>query len=193
VEELRALTDFAHAQGLYVHMDGARLFNAAASLDVPLRAITSEVGIDALSLGGTKNGLLFGEAVVLFNGLGKQDFKYQRKQAMQLCSKSRFVAAQFLALLEDELWLRNARHVNAMAQRLAAGARQVPPVQLTHPVQANAVFAILPAAMRKRLVEEFFFYVWDEHTGEVRWMCTWDTTAEDVDSFVAACARAAVA
>jgi threonine aldolase len=189
MEELRALVDHAHARGLKVHLDGARIANAAARLGVPLRALTADIGIDALSLGGTKNGAMLSEAVVTFSDDLAAKVPFIRKTSMQLSSKMRFISAQLLALLTDDLWRRNAEHANAMADRLAAGVRAIPGVQLTSAVQANAVFAILPAAVTERLREKFHFYVWNHMTGEVRWMCSWDTTEDDVDSFVAAIAE----
>jgi threonine aldolase len=191
VDEVRALADLAHDQGLLLHVDGARLANAAAGLDVPLRALTTDVGVDAVSFGGTKAGLVLGEAIVLLRpGLG-EGVEYLRKQSMQLASKMRFLAAQFEALLTDSLWVRPAAHANAMAARLAATLAAVDGVEITQPVQANAVFAVIPPAVTKRLRERWHFYVWDERSGEVRWMCSWDTTEEDVDAF-AADVRAAV-
>lgn len=189
VAELRELCTFAHANRLLVHMDGARLPNAAASLGVSLAAVTRDVGVDVLSLGGTKNGLVYGEAVILFSKSAHEELKYLRKQAMQLGSKSRFIGAQFQALFGGELWRKNAEHVNAMAKRLEAAVKDV--VHVSRPVQANAVFAVMPKAAMQKVREQFFFYVWDEHTGEVRWMTSFDTTEADVDAFAAAI-RAAV-
>ena len=188
--ELRALSDFAHAHGMLLHVDGARLANAAASLNVPLRAITVDTGVDVLSFGGTKNGLLGGEAVVFFNSEHARSFKFIRKQGMQLASKMRFVAAQFDALVSDDLWLRSARHANAMARRLEERVRAIPGVTITQPVEANALFAIVPRAAVPVLQDAFFFYVWDEVRSEVRWMASWDTTEDDVDEFAATIARA---
>ncbi len=185
-EEISELADLAHANGLLLHVDGARLSNAAASLDVPLAGVSTEVGVDVVSFGGTKNGLLGAEAVVLLSDELGEDFAFLRKQSMQLASKMRFLAAQFEALLRDELWLRLARHANAMAARLSESLRGLDELKITRPVQANAVFAILPGAAREKLQEQFDFYVWDEEAGEVRWMCSWDTTPEDVDAFSAA-------
>jgi threonine aldolase len=184
--EVRTLADWAHERGMRLHVDGARLGNAAASLGVSLRELTTDAGVDAVSFGGTKAGLLGGEAVVLLRPGAADGFLYRRKQAMQLASKMRFVAAQFIALLEVDRWRVSAAHANAMAARLADAAGAVPGVEITHPVQANAVFAVLPAEATRRLQERFRFYVWDEGTGEVRWMCSWDTTPEDVDAFAAA-------
>jgi threonine aldolase len=182
--ELRAITDAAHESGLLVHMDGARLANAAAALGVGLAEASA--GADVLSFGGTKNGLMLGEAVVFFDSGLAAGFEYLRKQTMQLASKMRFLAAQFDALLSDELWFRCARHANAMAAALARAVRDLPGLTITRPVEANAVFAVLPERAIRALIEEFPFYVWDEATGEVRWMCSWDTTVEDVSAFAEA-------
>jgi threonine aldolase len=189
VGEVAALADAAHAHGLVLHVDGARLSNAAAALDLPLRALTTDVGVDIVSFGGTKNGLLGAEAVVFLNAELAEGFPYLRKQSLQLASKMRFLAAQLDALLTDGLYLRLAAHANAMAARLAAAVEELPGVTITRPVQANAVFATLPAGATERLQEHSAFYVWDEGSGEVRWMCAWDTTPEDVDAFAAAAAE----
>ena len=193
VDEVAALADAAHARGMLLHVDGSRLANAAASLGVPMRAFTSDVGVDAVSFGGTKNGLIAGEAVVLLDPQLRPGFEWIRKQSMQLASKSRFLAAGFSALLEGDLWLRSARHANAMAARLAAGVADLPGVQVTQAVQANGVFAILPPEATERLQAQFPFYVWSESTGEVRWMCAFDHTEEEVDAFVAAIRQATTA
>lgn len=187
--EVRAVADAAHAEGWLVHMDGARIANAAASLGVPARDVTFGAGVDVLSFGGTKNGLLGAEAVVFRDATLAEGFGFVRKQGMQLASKHRFLAAQFDALLEGELWLRSAAHANAMAQRLAAQVRDLPGVRITQAVEANAVFAVIPPAAVAPLCEVFLFYVWNEATGEVRWMCSWDTTEDDVDRFAALIAR----
>jgi threonine aldolase len=189
-EELRALADHAHANGMRLHIDGARLGNAAAALDVPLRAIATDVGADVVSFGGTKAGLMLGDAIVLLSGENAEALPYLRKQSMHLASKMRYVAAQFEALLEDELWRRSADHANAMAARLAAAVGTLPGVTVTQAVQANVVFAILPPGVAEALQREWGFYTWDEHTGEVRWMCSWDTRPEDVDAFAEAVAAA---
>ena len=189
-QELAALAEHAHANGMALHVDGARLANAAAALDVPLRAITTDVGADAVSFGGTKAGLMLGEAIVLLREEMAPALPYLRKQSMQLASKMRYVAAQFEALLEDELWRRAAGHANAMAARLAAAVADLDGVTVTHAVQANAVFAVLPPGVAERLQRDWGFYTWDERTGEVRWMCSHDTRAEDVDAFAAAIAAA---
>lgn len=187
-EETAAVAAAAHERGLTVHMDGARIANAAASLGVPLRALTTDAGVDVLSFGGTKNGLLLGEAIVVLNPDAVRGVSYLRKSSMQLASKMRYVSAQLVALLDGDLWLRNASHANAMAARLEAAARAVPGVRITQDVQANTVFALIPKDVADRLRKRFPFYTWDESTGEVRWVCSFDTTEEDVDAFAAALA-----
>ncbi|MFD9905867.1 threonine aldolase family protein [Streptomyces sp. NPDC059063] len=186
VDEIRAIVDHAHGHGMLVHLDGARLANAAASLDVPMRAFTNALGVDILSLGGTKNGAVFGELVIVLNHDAVRHMKHLRKLSMQLASKMRFVSVQFEALLAKDLWLRNARHANEMAQRLAEGVRAVHGVEILYQVQANAVFARLPHDVSERLQKRFRFYFWNEAAGDVRWMCSFDTTEDDVDAFVAA-------
>jgi threonine aldolase len=189
VEETRALADAAHGVGMLLHVDGARLANAAAALDVSLRALSTDAGVDVVSFGGTKNGLLLGEAVVFCNPELGGEFGYTRKQLAQLLSKQRYLGAQFDALLEGDLWLRNARHANAMAARLVAAVRPLPGLEIVHPVEANVVFARLPGPALERLLAALppeTFYVWDQALGEVRWMCSWSTTAEEVDAFAAA-------
>jgi threonine aldolase len=186
VEEIRAICDHAHERGMAVHLDGARIANAAASLDLPPARFTTEAGVDILSFGGTKNGLLFGECVVVLSPERVRGLLYLRKSAMQLASKMRFVSVQFEALLAGDLWLRSARHANAMARRLEQAVRGINGVRVMRPVQANAVFAVLPREVSERLQKRFRFYFWDEATGEVRWMCAFDTTEQDVDSFAAA-------
>lgn len=195
VEEVRALADHAHERGMRLHMDGARISNAAAALDVPLRAFTRDAGVDVLSFGGTKNGAMIGEAVVVLDPAASEGLTYLRKLDMQLSSKMRFVSAQLIALLEGDLWLRNARHSNAMARRLRAGVEagiaegSISGVAFTQPTQANGVFATLPEGVADRLRERFRFYDWDEARREVRWMCSFDTAEADVDAFVAAIAE----
>lgn len=190
VDEVRALTDFAHARGMTVHMDGSRLWNAAAALDVPLRAFTTDAGIDIVSLGGTKNGLLGAEAVVVLNPDRAVGLVYLRKLTMQLASKMRFASAQLLALFDGGLGIRSAGHANAMAARLraalAAGVAEgtLPGLAFTQQTSANAVFATLPVAIADRIRERVRFYDWDRARGEVRWMAAWDTTEADVDHFV---------
>jgi threonine aldolase len=183
-DELRALAELAHSHDLLLHVDGARLSNAAAALGVSLSEAAA--GADVVSFGGTKNGLLGAEAVVLVNPALAHDFVYLRKQSMQLASKMRFLAAQFEALLSDDLWLRCARHANTMAARLADAVSDARGIQISRPVQTNAVFAVLPPVVTASLQREYPFYVWDESAGEVRWMCSWDTTEDDVDGFATA-------
>ncbi|GAA2050638.1 low specificity L-threonine aldolase [Catenulispora yoronensis] len=185
-EEIKAICDHAHERGMKVFLDGSRLSNAAATLQRPFREFTTDAGVDVLTFGGTKSGLLAGECVVLLNPEAAHGVMYLRKLSMQLASKMRFLSAQFEALLGGDLWLRNASHANAMAQRLAAAVRDIPGLRLTQEVQANAVFAILPPEVTERLQKHFRFYTWDEHTGEVRWMCSFDTTEADIDAFAAA-------
>lgn len=183
-DELVALCSTAHELGLRVHMDGARIANAAASLGLSLRAMTRDVGVDVLSFGATKNGAMGAEAVVVFDPARASEMKFLRKQSMQLASKMRFLAAQFIALAEHDLWLANAQHANAMAQRLAAGVRSIAGVRITQEVQGSAVFAILPRAVTERLQQEFHFYFWNEALLEVRWMTNWATSEADVDEFL---------
>jgi len=185
IDEIKKITEFAHAHGMYVHMDGARISNAAASLNIPLAAMTKDAGVDALCFGGTKDGMMLGEAVIFFNQELSKDFQFIRKQGMQLISKMRFISAQFIALLTDDLWLKNARHANAMAQLLVEEVKKIPQIKLSQATQANAVFAIVDPKIIPTLQEKYFFYVWDEAISEVRWMTSWDTTQEDIMEFVA--------
>jgi threonine aldolase len=188
--EIRALADVAHEHGMLLHIDGARLANAAASLGCSLREITVDAGVDALSFGATKNGALAAEAVVLFERAATPDVKYVRKQSAQLASKMRFISAQFIAMFEDDLWLKCATHANNAAARLADGARSAG-VEIAYPVDANEVFARLDAQKARALAEQFRFYIWDETPDEqgrllVRWVTAWDTSDEDVDALVSA-------
>lgn len=184
-DEIRDLADLAHAHGLFLHMDGARIANAAAALNMPFRKFTRDCGVDVLSFGGTKNGMILGEALLFFRNEFSNGFKYLRKQHMQLFSKMRFVAAQFNAYLEDDLWLKSAMHSNNMAKLLAQKLEDVSQIKITRPVEANGVFAIVPKNWIVPLQEKYFFYVWDEMKSEVRWMTSFDTTEEDIDLFVA--------
>lgn len=192
--EIAALADFAHERGMLLHVDGARFANAAAALDLPLRALATDAGVDALSFGGTKNGLLAGEAVVLLRPDLAEGFEFVRKQSLQLASKMRFLAAQFTALLDGDLWHRNAAHANAMARRLAEAIEGAEGATLAQPVEANGVFANLPRAaidhLHAELPGENPFYVWDEPAGTVRLMCSWDTQPEDVEALAAALVEA---
>jgi threonine aldolase len=193
--EVRAIADHAHGLGMRVHMDGARIANAAASLGVPLRVFTRDAGVDVLSFGGTKNGAMLAEAIVVLDATASEGLRYLRKLDMQLASKMRFVSAQLLALVEGDLWLRNASHANAMAARLRRAAEagiadgSIRGVAFTQPTHANALFATLPMGVADRLRERFRFYDWDASRGEVRWVCSFDTTADDVDAFAAELAR----
>jgi threonine aldolase len=187
--EIRSLTDFAHGKGLLVHMDGARLANAAAFLDVPLAALTAEVGVDVVSFGGTKNGLMGADAVIFLEPALGRDFKYVRKQGLQLASKMRFLSAQFEALMSGDLWLRNARQANAMARLLARLVREIPGITLAREPEANGVFVRMAADRAERLRETHSFATWDPALGEVRWMCGYDATEADVRAFADAVRR----
>ncbi len=194
-DEIRAISDYAHERGMIVHLDGARLSNAGAALGGDLRSFTTDAGVDILSLGGTKNGLLYGEAVVVLRPEVADGLVYLRKLLMQLSSKMRFASAQLIALYEGDLWLRSASHANAMAARLrtaletAIASGEVRGLAFTQPTQANAVFATLPPGVADRLRERFRFYDWNPATGEVRWMTAFDTTEADIDAFVAEIVR----
>lgn len=188
-EEIAAIAEHAHSLGMKLYVDGARLANAAAYLGVPLRAFTTDAGADVLSFGGTKNGLMLGECVVVLNPEAVHSIKYLRKAGMQLASKMRFLSVQFEALLGTDLYLRNAGHANAMARRLYEAVKDVEGLEIPRPVQANQVFAILPRDVTERLQKRFRFYTWNQHTGEVRWMTCFDTEASDVDAFAAAIAE----
>ncbi len=194
LDETRAIADAAHELGIYLHVDGARLANAAVSLGASLREVTTDAGVDAVSFGGTKNGLVVGEAVVFPRPELAESFLYTRKQLGQLASKMRFIAAQFDALLSDDLWRRNAEHSNRMARRLADAITVIDGVELAHPVEANGVFANLPApvidGLREALPAAMPFYVWDETAGTVRLMCSWDTAPEDIDELASALEQA---
>lgn len=184
-DEVKQIADFAHRNNMFLHMDGARISNAAVALNKSLAAITKDVGVDVLSFGGTKNGLMLGEAIVFFNRSLAKDYMYIRKQSMQLASKMRFISAQFIALLSNDLWKRNAQHANAMAQVLAEKLSNIPGFQLTKKVEANALFAILPKEVIKTLQEKFYFYVWNESLSEVRLMTSFATTEDEINEFVA--------
>lgn len=196
IDELKALADLAHSYDMYLHVDGARLANAAVALGCTFRQMTTDCGVDCLSFGGTKNGLLMGESAVILNPKLDVELKYRRKQMAQLCSKMRFMAVQFEAYLNGErrtengeltpLWRRNAEHSNRMAQLLYRELQDVPQVKVMYPVQVNSVFAQLPREVWTALQQEYFFYDWDEAENVVRWMCSFDTTEEDIHNFVAA-------
>jgi len=187
--EIEALARFAHDHQMFLHMDGARIANAAASLGQTLRQATRNLGVDVLSFGGTKNGIMGGEAVVFFNPLGS-DFLYLRKQGMQLASKMRFIAAQFEALLTNDLWRRSAEHANRMARVLEAEVARIPEVRIVWKVEANGVFAQIPRHAIEKIKARYFFYPWIEEQCIVRWMCSFDTTEEDIRDFVQVVAEA---
>lgn len=186
LDEIRALADLAHSHDMYLHMDGARLANAAVALGCTFRQMTTDCGVDCLSFGGTKNGMMIGESAVILNPVLDADLKYRRKQMGQLSSKMRFMAAQFEAYLSTGVWRRNAEHSNRMAQLLCQSLREVPEAKVVYPVQANSVFVQLPNKVWNALLDDYFFYLWDEATDVVRWMCSFDTTEEDIHNLVQA-------
>lgn len=184
LEELRSLCSWAKAEGLWVHLDGARIANAVVGLNTDFKTMVTETGVDVVSFGGTKNGFMFGEALVFLNSKLAEEAKYFRKQMSQLPSKTRFVAAQFEHYLNSGLWRQLAQHSMLMAKKLKDKIIKIPRVEITQPVQSNVVFARIPKSWVKPLREKYFFYVWDELTFECRWMTSWDTTEEDIDAFV---------
>ncbi len=184
IEEIRRLADYAHANGMLLHMDGARIANAAVSLDRPFRDFTTDAGVDILSFGGTKNGMMIGEAVCFLTSGLSDDFKYIRKQGMQLASKMRFISAQFIAWFRNDLWEKCASHSNSMALLLAQKLEGISKVKITQKVESNGVFVIIPHETAERVRQQYFFYPWDENSSEYRLMTSWDTTEEDIDEFV---------
>ncbi len=184
VQEIKELSDFAHSRGMLLHMDGARISNAAVYLNRPFKEFTTDAGVDLLSFGGTKNGMMTGEAVCFLTPGLSADFKYIRKQGMQLASKMRFISAQFVAWFRDDLWKRCASHSNSMAWILAEKLEGISQVKITQKVESNGVFVILPPETAERVRQEYFFYPWDEKTSEYRLMTSWDTTEEDIENFV---------
>lgn len=191
LDELRKIAGIAKKHGLLLHMDGARLYNAAAHLNCSLSALTSEIGIDVLSLGGTKNGMMFGEAVVFFNPELYAQSAFFLKRSTHLISKMRFVSSQFEVMLTDSLWLKIASHTNSLAQRLAGGLEKIESVKITMPVQANAVFVIFPIDWIETLRKVMYFHMWNEEIQEVRLMCSFDLTSSDIDDFIMAVKRLA--
>lgn len=183
INEIKQLADLAHEHNMYLHVDGARISNAVAAMDCDIDKMLPKQGVDVLSFGGTKNGMMYGEAVVFFNMELSKNFKYFRKQAMQLTSKMRYIGVQFSAFFEDNLWLKNAAHANQMAKLLELKIKDLKQVEITQQVESNGVFAIIPKSIIEKLQNEYFFYVWDEERGEVRWMCSFDTEKEDIDDF----------
>lgn len=182
-DEIKALAELAHKNNMFLHMDGSRIANAAVALGLTFREFTRDCGVDILSFGGTKNGLMMGEAVLFFNPELTKQTKYLRKQSMQLYSKMRFVGAQFIAYFEDELWKKSAAHANKMAKLLESEVAKIPQIKLTQKVEANGVFAIVPREIIKPLQEKFFFYIWNEKLSEVRWMTSFDTREEEIFEF----------
>lgn len=184
VDEIKALAGFAHENGMLLHMDGARIANAAVYLNLPFREFTTDAGVDFISFGGTKNGMMYGEAVCFLKPGLSPDFKYIRKQGMQLSSKMRYISAQYIAYFRDDLWKGNASHANVMARRLAQEIKAIPGIRITQQVQSNGVFAVIPHDVAETIMKSYFFYSWDEMTSEYRLMTSWDTTDEDIDDFV---------
>jgi len=184
VPEIKKIADFAHSKGMLLHMDGARLANAAVSLNLPFKTFTSDAGVDVLSFGGTKNGMMFGEAICFLRPGLSTDFKYIRKQGMQLASKMRFISAQYIGYFKNDLWKKCATHSNAMASIMAGKLQQINEVRITQPVQSNGIFIIIPAEVAERIRKRYFFYPWNEKTSEYRLMTSWDTTEEDIEGFV---------
>lgn len=182
-QEISDLANFAHSNNMYLHVDGARISNAVTAMQISISDMLENTGVDVLSFGGTKNGMMYGEAVLFFDNQLAKNFKYFRKQSMQLSSKMRYVGAQFTAFFKDDLWLKNASHANKMATLLFNKVKDIKGVKVTQQVQANGVFAIIPKHVITKLQEKYFFYVWDDNTGEVRWMCSFDTTEEDINEF----------
>lgn len=191
-DEIKELADFAHKNNMYLHMDGARISNAAVALDTDLRSITTDAGVDVLSFGGTKNGLMFGEVVIFFNKDLAIDFEYRRKQGMQLHSKMRFIATQFDRYLTDDLWKKNASIANDMARKLAKEIAAIPELEVSQKVDANGVFVLMPVKLIPIIQEKYFFHIWNENQvvtngiakKEVRLMCSWDTTDDDISGFI---------
>jgi len=189
-EEIKALAHFAHEHGMFLHMDGARIANAAASLGQTLRQSTRDLGVDVLTFGGTKNGIMGGEAVVFFQPKLSQDFLFLRKQNMQLASKMRFIAAQFEVLLTNDLWHRSAEHANRMARLLEKEISRIPEVKVVWKVEANGVFTQIPRHSIEKIKQHYYFYMWVEEESIVRWMCSFDTTEDDIHAFIKVMAEA---
>jgi threonine aldolase len=183
-DEIKKLADYAHENNMYLHMDGARIANAAVALGLDFKAFTTDVGVDILSFGGTKNGMMYGEAVIFFRPELAEGFMYIRKQGLQLASKMRYISSQFIAYLSNNQWKKTAEHANRMAKMLAKELANVPQVKITQNVDVNGVFAIIPRKIVEKLQQEYFFYEWDPENSEVRWMTSWDTTEEDIKGFV---------
>ena len=182
--EISDLSDYAHKHGMYLHVDGARISNAAVALDLPFKAFSTDAGVDILSFGGTKNGMMFGEAICFLKPGLSENFKYLRKQGMQLASKMRFISGQYIAFFRNDLWKKNASHSNAMAQLLYNKVKDLRGITITQKVESNGVFVIIPPDIVENLQNHYFFYPWDESRSEYRWMTSWDTTEEDIEKFV---------
>lgn len=182
--ELKAITALAHQYGMRVHMDGARIANACAALNLSLKELTVDCGVDILSFGGTKNGLMMGECVVVFDKTLQAEARFVRKQSAQLASKMRYLSCQFTAYLTDNLWLKNAMHANEMARRLYEALTQFPDVRFTQKVESNQLFLTLPRVVIDRLLESYFFYFWNEEADEIRLVTSFDMTEQDIQAFV---------
>lgn len=182
--EIRKIAGFAHSNGILLHMDGARIANAAVSLNLPFKAFTTDVGVDVLSFGGTKNGMMSGEAICFLKPGLSSDFKYIRKQGMQLASKMRFISAQYIAYFRDDLWKNCASHSNAMARILAERLQQFNEIKITQAIQSNGVFVIMPPDVAEKMRNHYFFYPWNEKTSEYRLMASWDTGTDDIEDFI---------
>jgi threonine aldolase len=184
VEEITKIAAYAHERGMLLHMDGARIANAAISLNMPFKAFTTDAGVDVLSFGGTKNGMMCGESICFLKPGLSTDFKYIRKQGMQLASKMRFISAQYIGYFRNDLWKKCASNSNAMARLLADKLNGMEGVKVTQDVQSNGVFVIMPCGVAEKLRESYFFYPWDEKKSEWRLMCSWDTEEKDIEDFV---------
>ena len=184
VDEIRAISDFAHSKGMLVHMDGARIANAAVYLNLPFKAFTTDAGVDVLSFGGTKNGMMLGESICFLKSGLSGDFKYIRKQGMQLASKMRFISAQYIAYFSNNLWKMCAAQSNAMAKMCGDKLKQIPGITVTQEVQSNGIFVIIPEEIAEKIRSHYFFYPWDEKKSEWRLMCSWDTEEKDIEEFV---------
>lgn len=183
-DEVRTIADFVHSYDMLLHMDGARIANAAAAMDIPFRDFTTDAGVDVLSFGGTKNGMMYGEAICFLKPGLSDNFRYIRKQGMQLASKMRYISAQFIAYFRNDLWLKNARHANKMAAMLEGEIKKISGITITQPVHSNGVFLIMPPEIAEELRKTYFFYPWDEETSEYRLMASWDTEESDIEGFV---------
>ena len=184
LEEIKKIAVYTHSRNMLLHMDGSRLANAALTLDLPFKAFTTDAGVDVLSFGGTKNGMMSGEAICFLKKGLSNDFKYIRKQGMQLASKMRYISAQYIAYFRNDLWKRCARHSNSMAGLLAAKLKEIPEVKITQSVQSNGVFVTMPAGIAEKLMKHYYFYPWDENISEYRLMTSWDTNQSDIEDFI---------